>query len=250
MVKMFPLILVAVICITTLNARLCEQYARLTCEEESVEPQETPAKTPESKPNGMDMDAGNNTENKKITRKTDVENKVIDKVDKEENSTDNVEAPTEPPPEALTGTPPEAPESYTDTEAPATSNPQEDVTEEKQIEPNGESKSQGENYWFATMASFAIICSTMSLVAVLSTMTCWKASRRQNAQFVQKPEEGAETSRPRLDTPSPPPWPTPPSSPPTPHERAYLDPIAEEAVYIDLQAMERMLEKCRVVARA
>ena len=250
MVRMFPLILVAVICTTTLEARLCEQYARLTCEEESVEPQETPIKTPKPKPNGLDTDAGNNVENKKITRKKDVENEVMDKVDEEEDSTDTVEAPTEPPPETLTGTPPEAPESFTDTEAPTTSNPQEDSTEEKQIKSTGESKSQGKDYWFAALASFAIICSTISLVSVLNAMTCWKASRRQNAQIVHKTEEGAETSRPRLETPSPPPWPTPPSTPPTPHERAYLEPIAEEAVYIDLAAMERMLERCRVVTRA
>ena len=76
-------------------------------------------------------------------------------------------------------------------------------------------------------------------------MTCWKTSRKQNAQIVDRSVEEAETSRPRQETPSPPPWPTPP----TPHGRAYLEPIVEEAIYIDLAAMEQMLERCRVMTR-
>ena len=115
-------------------------------------------------------DAESNSENQKTQEKEVVEiKKKTDKTDiLEKNST---ETPT------------------------TTENPQENSTEDEQTLYTAEDRSQVKDYWFVALAGCVIICSSISVVSTLNTMTCWRSSRKSNAQIVDRSLEEAETSR-------------------------------------------------------
>ena len=151
----------------------------------------------------------------------------------------------------LTNDPTETPrvhiENVTAREPTSTTSPVEDVTtmtpadDGKVAETdNAVEPSPAKDQWFAVLGGFAIVCSLMSVMSILTVLTCWRASRGSHVLRVEEHFEEQQFPRPREPTPSPPAWPSPPMT----HRR--LEPVEEEPVYIDLQAMEQLLQRCRV----
>ena len=96
------------------------------------------------------------------------------------------------------------------------------------------------------------ICITISVISTVTTILCWQATRRSDAQDVTTSLTERRDWRPRMATPSPPPFPLPsPREDRKVHfyEPDEAEPNIEEIVYVDLAAVQAMIKECRTLAK-
>ena len=212
----------------TKQARLCEKFASLPCPKAEVL----------SVPDLMTMPDGktkNNTEDA-----LENEQKIPKKNESVTLTEENVENEQKIPKEN---------ENITLTEY--DENVETNDTKDKQILSTEEGTSQTQKFWVMTLFACAI-CIAISVISTITTISCWQAARRSDAQVVETTLTERRDMRPRMETPSPPPFPVP--SPRAARKVNFYEPYEpeptiEEIVYIDIAAVQAMLKECKTVTK-
>ena len=167
------------------QARLCERFVSLPCPKAEV----PSAPDLMTKPDGKDK---NNTEDA-----LENEQKIPKKNESVTLTEENVENEQKIPKENGNITLTEYDE-----------NVETNDTRDKQTLSTEEGISQTQQFWVMTLTAGAI-CITISVISTVTTILCWQAARRSDAQDVTTSLTERRDWRPRMATPSPPPFPLP-----------------------------------------